>query len=319
MVFAAAILLFTLIVSVHGAASPWDPDDVTLVAHEMASGVYSVLPADVFERDHVATTGGFVVGDKGVLVVESMVNPKLASQLIGLIREVTDKPIFYVVNTSYHGDHSYGNFVFPKTTVVIQHPATKAYIDENFEADRVFMLNLLGREKGIEDVIPRSADLVVHENLTIDLGNKTIEIRHFGFAQTPGDLAVWLPVENILWVGNMIQAPEPALPWLLEGRHKETIATLKKVRDFLPDTAMIIPGHGRPMTKDEIAFGVHYLETLSRLVHEAIDDGVTLEGAVADIKMSDYRNYSLYGWAHGQVNLPAVYHDLVSRQGTLTD
>ncbi len=296
-------------------SSPWDPDNVVLFAHEMAPGVFAVLPDDVFEKDHVATTGGFVVGDKGVLVIESMLNRSLATQLIKLVQKATNKPILYLVNTSYHGDHSYGNFVFPKTTEIIQHPATKAYVEVSFEADRAFMLNLIGRNKGIEDVSARSGDVLVQDYLAIDLGGKTVEIRHFGFAQTAGDLVVWLPAEQILWVGNMIQAPEPALPWLLEGRHQETISTLKKVKEFLPDTATIIPGHGKPMTKDGIYFGLRYLETLSQLMQEAIDDEVTLERAVATIKMAQYENYSLYAWAHEQVNIPAAHRDLVGRFG----
>lgn len=294
-------------------SSPWDPDNVTLLAHEMAPGVFAVLPDDAFEKDHVATTGGFVVGDKGVLVIESMLNRNLARQLIGLIREATNKPILYLVNTSYHGDHSYGNFVFPETTAIIQHPATKAYIDVSFEADRAFMLDLIGRNKGIENVSARSGDVLVQDQLGIDLGGKTVEILHFGFAQTAGDLVVWLPAEQVLWVGNMIQAPKPALPWLLEGRHQETISTLKKVKEFLPDTATIIPGHGKPMTKDEINFGIRYLETLSQLMQEVIDNGVTLERAVATIRMPEYENYSVYAWAHQQVNIPAAHRDLAGR------
>jgi hypothetical protein len=165
-----------------------------------------------------------------------MLNGDLASQLIGLVRRETSKPIRFLVNTSYHGDHAYGNYVFPDSTVVIQHPATKRYMDEKFEDDRRFMLGLMGKGKGIERVQPRSADITVSDMISVDLGGRTVEIRHFGFAQTPGDLVIWTPDAKVLWVGNMIQAPSPALPWLLEGRHRETIETLTKVRDFLPKT-----------------------------------------------------------------------------------
>ena len=178
------------------------------------------------------------------------------------------------------------------------------------------MLKLIGRNKGIEEVSARSGDVLVEDYLAIDLGGKTVEIRHFGFAQTAGDLVVWLPAERILWVGNMIQAPPPALPWLLEGRHKVTISTLKKVKEFLPDTATIIPGHGKPMTKDGINFGIRYLETLSQLMQEAIENGVTLECAVATIMMPEYENYSLYAWAHQQVNIPAAHRDLAGRKSS---
>jgi glyoxylase-like metal-dependent hydrolase (beta-lactamase superfamily II) len=306
-------MLLTFLVFVTAsvyAASPWDPADVKLKSHQLKTDVYAVLPHDAFDKDHVATTAGFIIGDKGVLVIESMVNGHLASQLIGEIRKVTTKPIRYLVNTSYHGDHSYGNFVFPKDTVIIQHIATKHYIDEKFKQDQEFMLGLMGPGKGIEEVVPRSADVVLQDRLTIDLGNKQVELLHFGFAQTAGDVVVWLPEEKILWVGNMIQAPPPALPWLLEGRHKETITTLTKLKEFLPADATIIPGHGKPMTTKEINFSINYLKKLEREIKRSIEEGLTLDETIQRMDLPEYSQYSLYEFAHKKVNVPAVYREL---------
>src|SRR5262245_13257302 len=251
-------------------SSPWDAATVNLVSKELSPGVFAVLPDDVNEKDHVATTAGFIIGERAVLVIESMVNGDLASQLIGLVRKETSKPIRFLVNTSYHGDHAYGNFVFPDTAVVIQHPATKRYMDENFEDDRKFMLGLMGDGKGIERDQSRSADIIVHDMITVDLGSRLVDVRHFGFAPTPGDLARWSPDARVLWVGNMIQAPSPALPWLLEGRHRDTIATLAAVKAFLPEDATIIPGHGKPMRPADIEFPLAYLRELDAAVEKAV-------------------------------------------------
>ncbi len=305
------------------ATPPWDPARVNLTSKELSTGVFAVMPDDVLAKDHVGTTGGFVIGKRGVLVIESMLNGDLASQLIGLVRKVTTKPIRFLVNTSYHGDHAYGNYLFPENAVVIQHPSTKRYMEENFEEDRRFMIGLMGKGKGIERVQARTADVAVPEMLSVDLGDRTVEVRHFGFAQTPGDLVVWAPDAKVLWVGNMIQAPSPALPWLLEGRHKETIVTLTSVRDFLPEDAIIIPGHGRPMSPAEIEFPLRYLRELDDAVRTAIDKGRSVEATFDVAAMPEYAAYSLFEWAHNTVNVPAAYHDLqerqpreVSRQGT---
>jgi glyoxylase-like metal-dependent hydrolase (beta-lactamase superfamily II) len=301
------------------ADAPWDPDDVTLVAHELGDGVYAVLPDDAFEKDHVATTAGFVIGDDRVLLVEAMVSRDLTEQLLALVRHETDLPIRYVVNTSYHGDHSYGNYLLSDEVAVIQHPATADYITSSFEDDRSFMLDLMGAGKGIEEVQPRAADLLVEQMLEIDLGGKTVEIRHFGFAQTPGDLVIWVPDEKVLWVGNMLQAPPPALPWLLEGRHRETIATLSAVRDFLPLDATIIPGHGHPMSRDEIDFSIRYLQDLDDAVSSAVHEGLSLDETREEVAMDAYRAYSLFEWAHRTVNVPAAYEVITRRNGPAVD
>jgi cyclase len=292
----------------HEATPPWDAARVNLTSKELAPGVFAVMPDDVYSKDHVATTAGFIIGERGVLVIEAMLNGDLASQLIGLVRKETSKPIRFLVNTSYHGDHAYGNYVFPDSTVVIHHPATKHYLDEKFEDDRTFMLGLMGKGKGIERVQSRSADITVSDMISVDLGGRTVEIRHFGFAQTPGDLVIWEPDAKVLWVGNMIQAPSPALPWLLEGRHRDTIDTLTRVREFLPDDATIIPGHGRPMKPADIDFPIRYLRELDTAVEAAVANGHSVEATLEKVGMSNYGEYSLFDWAHNTVNVPAAYH-----------
>lgn len=288
---------------------PWDAARVNLVSKELATGVFAVMPDDVLTKDHVGTTAGFVIGERSVLVIESMLTGDLASQLIGLVRRVTTKPIRFLVNTSYHGDHAYGNYLFPDSTVVIQHPETKRYMEEKFEEDRSFMIGLMGSGKGIERVQARTADVSVPEMLSVDLGDRIVEVRHFGFAQTPGDLVVWAPDAKVLWVGNMIQAPSPALPWLLEGRHKETIATLARVYDFLPEDAIVIPGHGRPMRRADIEFPLLYLRELDHTVRNAIVEGRSVEAILDVVPMPHYCSYSLFDWAHKLVNVPAAYRD----------
>lgn len=303
----------------QGVTPPWDAARVTLTSKELGPGVFAVMPDDVFTKDHVATTAGFIIGERSVLVIESMLNGDLASQLIGLVRQATPKPIRFLVNTSYHGDHAYGNYLFPDSTVVIQHPATKRYMEENFEADRQFMIGLMGKGKGIERVQARAADVTTQGQLCVDLGGRIVQVRHFGFAQTPGDLVVWAPDAKVLWVGNMIQAPSPALPWLLEGRHKETIATLARVRDFLPEDATIIPGHGRPMRPADIEFPLRYLRELDSAVGTAVTQGRSLEATVAAVAMPRYREYSLFDWAHRSVNVPAAYQHLQEPRGNVNE
>jgi glyoxylase-like metal-dependent hydrolase (beta-lactamase superfamily II) len=166
----------------------------------------------------------------------------------------------------------------------------------------------MGKGKGIERVQSRSADITVSDTIRVDLGGRAVEIRHFGFAQTPGDLVIWTPDAKVLWVGNMIQAPAPALPWLLEGRHRDTIETLTKVRDFLPKDATIIPGHGRPMRPADIDFPIQYLRELDSAVGAAIAEGRSLEATLKLVRMPQYSKYSLFDWVHYTVNVPAVYH-----------
>lgn len=294
----------------------WDAGTVQLEMEKLANGVYAFYPTDAKEKNSkgypVATSGGFVVGDKGALVIESMVNKRLADQVMGFVKKVTDKPILYVVNTSYHGDHAYGNYAFPKSTKIIQHSKTKAFMDnkEGFEADKKWMAQYFGANRGIEDAVARTADVIVDDKKTIDLGNKKVEIMHLGFAQTAGDLFVWVPNDKVFWTGNPVVAMPPALPWLLDGKHEEVLATMKKARKFLPDDAIVVPGHGIPIKSKDIEFNIKYLETLHKEMKTAVEKGMTLEQAQKNITMEEFQGYALWGWVHSGVNVPNAYKDL---------
>ncbi len=317
----AKILLFlaVMIVGVESwvrAEVVWDPGSVVLEPHQLGDGIFAVVPRGAGEANArgvpVATSGGFVVGDSGVLVIESMINRQLAQQVMALVKRVTDKPIRYVVNTSYHGDHSYGNYAFPDSVNIIQHPNTQAYITnpEMFRHDKAFMMKNFGVDVGIEEVEARGADILVEDRKEIDLGNQKVVIKYWGFAQTPGDLFVWVPAAKVFWTGNPVVAPSPALPWLLEGHHRESLATLKAIRRFLPHDVHIVPGHGRVMTIGEIDFTIEYLEALDNRVRTALSQGMSLEETQGYVTMPDYRGYALFDWVHPAVNIPAVYKAL---------
>ncbi|MBL4908257.1 MAG: MBL fold metallo-hydrolase [Sneathiella sp.] len=125
----------------------WDGNKVVMELKELGNNAYALIPSGASDMAQkglpIATTSGFIVGEKAVLVIDTMLNQRLAKQVLALIKSKTDKPVRYVVNTSYHGDHSYGNDFFPEATTIIQHAATAAYISNNFKADTEFMMHIL--------------------------------------------------------------------------------------------------------------------------------------------------------------------------------
>ncbi|MFI8186564.1 hypothetical protein OG539_33530 [Actinacidiphila glaucinigra] len=69
------------------------------------------------------------------------------------------------------------------------------------------MIDLLGPNAGIEEVLARSADIAVSGPCSLDLGGRHVDIEHIGFAQTDGDLVVRMREDDIVFGGNMLQAP----------------------------------------------------------------------------------------------------------------
>ncbi|GHH77808.1 MBL fold metallo-hydrolase [Streptomyces sulfonofaciens] len=285
---------------------PFELAHVQMRAVELGDGVHAVMATDVDETDHTATNAGFVVGSSGVLVIESLTNGRLASQVMGEVRKVTPLPIRFLVNTSYHGDHCFGNFAFPSQTVIIHHTATKRVIDERFEKDRAFMIDLLGTNAGIEEAVARSADITVSSSCSLDLGGKHVDIEHIGFCQTDGDLIVRMREDNILFVGNMLQAPPPAFPWLLDGRAEEALITYRRLYDIVDDDTLIVPGHGRTMRRADIIHSISYIEKLCGLARDVRSRELPTDQVNEALAMKEYSDYSMYEFIHFQVNIPAV-------------
>ncbi len=294
----------------------WDANTVELQSEEIAEDVFAVYASggeEMAEKGYpLATSAGFVVGENGVLLVESMLNERLTNQLLDLVAEQTDKPVKYVVNTSYHGDHSYGNQYLPETVEIIQHANTADYVENHLEADKEFMMQNFGEGRGIEEVVHVEADILVAEDgaITINLGGKQVDIRDYGFAQTGGDLFVSVPEANVLWTGNAVPAQAPALPWLLDGHLIETRESLQAVYEDTDAETLVVPGHGPVTDRDAIKWNIDYLNAIESEVQTAIDEGLTLEETVEAVQLPDYQGYALFGWVHPSLNVPAAYNDL---------
>lgn len=293
----------------------WTPNAIELTSEELAPGVFAIYDANSAEHGPagvpLATSGGFVIGEDGVLLVESMINRQLFCQAIDLVKARTDRPIRYVVNTSSHGDHTFGNTFLPDGVEVVQHARTADFIAANFAEDVEFMKTNFGEDQGLDEIAPVAADIRVgDEGWSVDLGGKTVEARYYGFAQTPGDLFVWVPDAKVLWTGNAFVAEEPALPWLLAGQGEAAEVTLRAVQDSLPADAIVVPGHGRPLVPSGMNFYLEYLAAMIAGVRAAVADGLTLEQTVAAVTLEDFQGYALWGWIHEQVNVPNTYHEL---------
>lgn len=293
----------------------WTPNAIRLVSEQVAPNVFAVYDSNAAMHGPagipLATSGGFVIGEKGVLLVETMINRQLFCQMISLVREKTDKPILYAVNTSSHGDHSFGNTFLPSDVHIVQHAVTAAYIAAHFAEDIAFMEGNFGKDQGLNELKAVQADTIVNsEPLIIDLGGISVKAQFHGFAQTGGDLFVEVPSAKVLWTGNPLVAEKPAVPWLLDGHAKETTMTLAAVRAALPADTIVIAGHDRPLKVTDFDFAIDYLNTMMGEVDAAVKQGLSEQDTVTQVTMPSYQGYKIWGWIHSTVNVPKTYQEL---------
>jgi glyoxylase-like metal-dependent hydrolase (beta-lactamase superfamily II) len=147
-----------LVLAPHGfIPPPLNPTGARLETKELAPGVYGLLsskpPVD---------NSGFVVGKHGVLVIDAHINGAMAGLIQTAVRQVTNKPILYVVNTNYHGDHTFGNSAFPQETLIVAQQKTAAIMRdfrvweaaEQKTGLRVCPARSLGKMSQIKHILP---------------------------------------------------------------------------------------------------------------------------------------------------------------------
>lgn len=246
--------------------------------HEVAEGVYVAVRPDVF-RQPVEPNIGFVVGDRDVVVIDAGGGQASAESALKLLRGVTDKPVRYIVNTHWHGDHNLGNTVFlrafPGAEVVSQSRTARDISSQNIGIERYIPdmeQAVASLRKGIEsghdeqgqalppDRLARwkaavpdiEAGLLEYRRAKIELptltfddgivlkrGGREIQVRFLGRANTEGDAVVWLPKERILFSGDVVVSP---LPYGFGSYPKEWLETLDRLAAL--DFATLVPGHG---------------------------------------------------------------------------
>lgn len=298
----------------------WDANKVTLKLHKISDNVYAVSPSttetETTKGIAQATSAGFIVGDKGVLLIETMLSKGLYDQLYKLIRSVTPKPIIYAINTSDHGDHCFGNYLLPKETIVIQNEFCKDNLAKNYDNIKQFMIMLFGKGRGIEESVYRPADITIAINQTmkIDMGKGNIvEVINVGTAQSPADLFVYLKSAsgNVLWAGNPFIAESPTIPWLFDGYFLEPVQNLNKIYNMISDKDIVVPGHGRITNKAGIKYTIDYVTALQTNVENAVKKGLTLEETKAAVTMKEFdKGYELFNWLHFNFNVPNAYKDI---------
>lgn len=212
-----------------------------------------------------------VTSRDGVLVFDTNGTPGASAAVLAEIRTLTDQPVRWIVNSHWHWDHWYGTETyrqaFPDVRVVSHEKNRQLMIGPALAFNRPFMEEQLpGYIQSVEkraaekpELAPLLAEdqafyeakknvhLVVpnvtfNGRLTIELGERHVEVLNYGRGVTPGDTFVYLPQEKILLLGDLIVNP---ITFALSGFPTEWLRVLEKV-DAL-DATTIVTGHGAPL------------------------------------------------------------------------
>jgi glyoxylase-like metal-dependent hydrolase (beta-lactamase superfamily II) len=242
---------------------------------------------------------GVVVGDDAVMVVDTQATPKAAQAVIEHVRSVTDKPIRYVVLSNYHALRVLGASAYQSQHVICSE-ATREMIVERGAQDYKSEVQRLPRLFQAADTIPglTSPTITFRDRMTLWLGKLQVEVIHAGRGHTKGDTVVWLPDEQTMFSGDLVE--HEATPYAGDAHFKDWPETLRKLRELRP--LALLPGRGDPLAgEEELEKGVAATEAfvvdLYKAVSASADAGQSLKQAY-DAAMTAlqprYGNWALF-------------------------
>jgi glyoxylase-like metal-dependent hydrolase (beta-lactamase superfamily II) len=280
---AAAQVVRTADATVRGLEESDFPRIKTLAENVYA---YEDLNGDLSGNLAFTTNSLIVVTSDGVLVADGQGSDAKTKRLVDEIRKITPQPIKYMVICADHADHVGGNAAFPAGTTFIAHPASKAAVEHMVAGGRK---------------IPVPQETVADKRV-LKMGATEIQILFLGRAHTGGDLQVFLPRENILFMGEaFFNRLYPSVGGNRSAYPIEWIDTIKKAEAM--NAAIYVPDHGfvdsPRILREELTNFRRALENLvaeSRRLHAA---KVPLETAYRNINLGEFQY-----WYRAANNMP---------------
>jgi len=216
---------------------------------------------------------GIIIGDDAVLVADTQATPAMAADVIRRIREVTDKPIKYVVLTHYHAVRVLGASAY-KPQQIIASQDTYDLIVERGEQDKASEIGRFPRLFSNVETVPPGMTwptMTFTGKMTLWLGKLEVQLLQVGRGHTKGDTIVWLPEEKALLSGDLVEFG--ATPYAGDAYFKDWPQTLNNLAALEPKA--LVPGRGAALTTPEdVAKGLTETRDFIADVYSNVQKGV---------------------------------------------
>jgi glyoxylase-like metal-dependent hydrolase (beta-lactamase superfamily II) len=226
-----------------------------------------------------------IIGDDSVLVMEAQATPVMAKALIERIRTVTDKPIKYLVLSHYHAVRVLGASAFEgaeivssvKTLEMIQERGEQDFKSETDRFPRLF--------RSVESIPHLTFPTITFDTeMTIDLGNRIVELKHLGAGHTRGDIVAWVPDCKALFSGDLLEYG--ATPYCGDAQLEDWPETLRNIKAL--GAVCAVPGRGNALfnekeVNESIESTTHYVTMLLDTAKAAVAKGLDLTAAYKEI------------------------------------
>ncbi len=248
---------------------------------------------------------GVIVGEDGTFIIDDQFAP-LTDKINAAIAEITDKPVGYVLNTHWHGDHTGGNENMGKAGALI---VAHHNVRERMHADQLKKL-AENNTPAAEDALPV---VTFARDVTFHLNGEEIHAFHVDKAHTDGDAIIHFRNANAFHMGDTFFAGRfPYIDLGSGGGVDGIIAAANHVLMLSNSDTKIIPGHGPLSTPDDLKTYRDMLMKLRSKIQLMVSEGKTIEEVQAANPTEGYEDWGT-GFINNERIVQFIYNDLSSK------
>ena len=248
---------------------------------------------------------GFIIGPEGIVVIDTGVSFRHGQAMVAAIRRVSKLPISLAIITHAHQEFLFGAAYFQaKRIPILTHVKTAQLMQSRCENCLHHLKETLGitEMRGSQVVVP---DQLVDGSEFISVAGMSLELRYFGWGNTPGDLLVFERNNGVLFAGGVVDVGR--VSELRDSRGQEWQSILRQLNE-LP-VKHIVPGHGPIGDKSAIEQMQNYLNAIDSKVRALYDQGVSLSDVESKGDLPEFAHWALYREQHHK-NVHRVYLQL---------
>jgi len=234
----------------------------------------------------------FIVGSKGIAVIDTGGTLKVGQQLHEAIRKVSPLPILYVINTHVHPDHIFGNAAFLQDKpIFVGHEKLPDAMERRRENYLRINQQWLGDAFAGSEIVKPSA--LVKGSLKLDLGDRSLLLTSYPTAHTNTDLTVFDDKSSTLWTGDLLFVERTPS---IDGDIKGWLSVINELKVHEAENA--IPGHSSILKdsnwKQQLNNEERYLWTLLNDIRASIKKGEVMEKAMSTAAASERSYWQLF-------------------------
>jgi len=252
---------------------------------------------------------GASVGDDGIVIVDDQFAP-LADKIRAALKGITDKPVRFVINTHYHGDHTGGNAIFQKDAPIIAQDNVRKRLEQGGTAGNLASVKFDTKPQPHEalPIITFDHDVTVH------LNGEDIRALHYPHGHTDGDSIIFFPKSNVVHMGDdFVRYGFPFVDLGGGGSVEGMIAALEEIIPKLPADVQVIPGHGELGTLDDVRQYVTMLKETRAAVEKEVKQGKTLEQLKQEKVLEPWKKWS-GDFIKSDAFIETLYNDLTGKK-----